>query len=195
MNLALLFSRLAVYKSNPFIGHILKLNNPAERIKILLNTYIFFRIDDDTADAEFDSGSPQQRLNYIISRMDAMKSSSWDVNRPVDIITSQVLELAKSVGIEAELRKCLLMIFESLVFDARRIQNYRESGKREFLPRATHIDNFFRLDSLGTGQAMMLIFGDNPEDVSPETINYCVDFSDAVRMSYTLRDLVEDLRV
>jgi hypothetical protein len=194
MNLALLFSRLAVYKNNPFIGEILKLDNPSERIKILLNTYIFFRIDDDVADAEFESGTPQQRLDYIISRMDATKSSKWDTNRPVDAITSEVLELARSVGIEAELRKCLLMIFESLVFDARRIQDYRESGKRKFLPRVTHIENFFRLDSLGTGQAMMLIFGDKPEEASPDTINTCVDFSDAVRMSYSLRDLIEDIR-
>lgn len=172
----------------------MKLQDPTERIKILLNTYIFFRIDDDKADGEFESGTPHERLEYVISRMDATRLSKWDTNRAVDSITSEVLELARKVGIEKELRKCLLIIFESLVFDAKRINDYRESGKREFLPRMALIDNYFRLDSLGTGQAMMLIFGDRPEEASPETINACVDFSDAVRMSYTLRDLIEDVR-
>lgn len=194
MNLALLFSRLAVYKSNPFVWEILKLENPTERIKILLNTYIFFRIDDDKADWEFESWTPQERLEYVISRMDATRLSKWDTNRGVDSITADVLELARKVWIEKELRKCLLMIFESLAFDAKRIQEYRESWKREFIPRTVLIDNYFRLDSLGTGQAMMLIFGDKPEEASPETINACVDFSDAVRMSYSLRDLIEDIR-
>ena len=127
MNLALLFSRLAVYKSNPFVSEILKLQNPTERIKILLNTYIFFRIDDDRADGEFEAGTPQERLEYVISRMDATRISKWDTNRGVDFITAEVLELASKIGIEKELRKCLLMIFESLAFDAKRIQDYRES--------------------------------------------------------------------
>lgn len=57
------------------------------------------------------------------------------------------------------------------------------------------IDYYFRRDTLGTGQAMMYIFGNNPDEVSPETLKKCVDFSDAVRISYTLRDLIEDIRI
>ncbi len=194
MNWALLLSRLAVHNVHPMVDRVLKLENPSERLRILLNTYIFFRIDDDKTDWEFDEGSPQERLNYIIARMDATKTSKWDTTRSIDYITAEALQLARKVGIEKEMRWCLLMIFESLVFDAKRIQNFRSSGKRSFVPRTTLVENYFRLDSLGTGQAMMLIFWDKPEKISPETINMCVDFSDAVRISYTLRDLIEDIR-
>lgn len=194
MNWALLLSRLAVHNVHPMVDKILKLENPSERLRILLNTYIFFRIDDDKADGEFEEGSAQERLDYIIARMDATKTSKWNTTRSIDHLTAEVLQLAQKVGIEKEMRRCLLMIFESLVFDAKRIQDFRSSGKRTFIPRITLVENYFRLDSLGTGQAMMLIFWDKPEEVSPETINICVDFSDAVRMSYTLRDLIEDIR-
>lgn len=41
----------------------------------------------------------------------------------------------------------------------------------------------------------MHIFGNNPDEITPETLKKCVDFSDAVRISYTLRDFIEDIRI
>ena len=86
------------------VDKVLKLENPSERLRILLNTYIFFRIDDDKADGEFEEGSPQERLDYIIARMDATKTSKWDTTRSIDYLTAEALQLARKVGIEKEMR-------------------------------------------------------------------------------------------
>lgn len=195
MNLALLFTRFGIQGANPFVDGILKLDQPIERVKILMHSYTFFRFADDIADGEFGDGTPQERLDYIVARSEAMKLSSWDEVNAIDRKWAKALNLAKKIGKEEELRECYMRIYDSLGFDAKRVNDFSKTWKRIFFPRDQLIDYYFRRDTLGTGQAMMYIFGNNPDEVSPETLKKCVDFSDAVRISYTLRDLIEDIRI
>lgn len=51
------------------------------------------------------------------------------------------------------------------------------------------------MDTLGTGQAMLFIFGEKPEELPEEVVTLCTNYSDAVRMSYSLRDFLEDICV
>lgn len=102
--------------------------------------------------------------------------------------------LARKLGLERELRECFLQIFESLAFDAQRMAQFLEDGEPVFFPQKALIENYFRMDSLGTGKAMMYIFWDIPENIPTETIQHCIACSDAVRISYTVRDFIEDIR-
>ncbi len=155
MNLALMVSRLPLMKNSKF-SHLAFL---PERIKILLGTYIFFRIDDDRADGEFDTTmSPKERVEYILSRIEALKVGSWNTHRDINVFTHRIMLLARKLGLERELRECFLQIFESLAFDAQRMAQFLEDGEPVFFPQETLIENYFRMDSLGTGKAMMYIF-------------------------------------
>lgn len=84
MNLALIFTRFGVQGVNPFVDGVLKLNQPIERVKILMHSYAFFRFADDIADGEYGDGTPQERLDYIVARSEAMKLSSWDEVNAID---------------------------------------------------------------------------------------------------------------
>ncbi len=191
MNLALMVSRFPLMKHQKFTS----LSFLPERIRILLETYIFFRIDDDRADWEFDTHmSPTDRVRYIMSRLEACRTWSWSTDKDINMIMTRVMRLAQKLGIEKELRDCFLKIFESLAFDARRMNEFECNNVLTFFPQETLIENYFRMDSLGTGAAMMYIFWDRPEDIPPETIQQCTTCSDAVRMSYTIRDFLEDIR-
>ncbi len=171
LNLALLVSRLPVMKSTkfarvPILNKVREMqilgqrtNLFRERIRVLLDTYTFFRKDDDIADGEYNPNmSPVERVEYIEARIDALKTESWNIHDDINTLTHRALALAKKLGVERELRECFLYIFESLAFDARRIAQFSEDNKPIFFSQEVLTESYFRMDSLGTGQAFMHIF-------------------------------------
>lgn len=154
--------------------------------------YAWLRIVDDRIDGDMDL-IDTDILWYAEKRfhiLNALARPDFSPETPEDTLLQETLRIARENGKEMEIKQSIQMILESMIFDAKRIKRFRETGRLEFLPREELEQHFYNLDIVGTGIGMLVYLGS--KNIA-EDLKKLHNIGRACRIEYNLNDFVEDI--
>ena len=122
--------------------------------------------------------------------MNALTHPDFSPETPEDTLLQETLRIARENGKEMEIKQSIQMILESMIFDAKRIKRFGETGRLEFLPREELEQHFYNLDIVGTGIGMLVYLGSKN---IVEDLKKLHNIGRACRIEYNLNDFVEDI--
>ncbi len=161
--------------------------------KLLPITYAVCRIVDDYIDGDFKDVQDRPKVPYVEARIAFLNACIWDncpeQKTPEDKLFGYMFSLISDETETKRLQLATSKIVESMLFDAKRIEAYKKTGKLEFPLARNLLDHFVLMDVNGTGgglSALIHLWDDTADIVRTVGI--------ACRIEYSLEDLPEDIR-
>ncbi len=158
------------------------------RGNLLVSYYVLNRFIDDIVDKDAElPTSAGSREEYVEQRL-AFASNPVSPLDTADFLTLYCYQQAAKLGFS--IYEETLSIFQSMLFDAKRIEATESKGVGLIFPEQELMHNFYLCDIEGTGKALLKLLGDASERVS-----LVVPIGIADRIKLTLKDLVADVKV
>ena len=162
--------------------------------KILPLTYAVCRIIDDYIDGDFRDVWDSDKIVYINNRLRFLDASiSWiqcSPESPEDTIFRMMFSLTHGEDTTRRIQMATKRIVQSMLFDAERLEKYKQTWDLEFPKAQDLFEHFTLMDVLWTGDglsALIRLWDGTAESVRSVGI--------ACRIEYTLHDLPDDIRV
>ncbi|MFA5948114.1 MAG: hypothetical protein WC806_04025 [Candidatus Gracilibacteria bacterium] len=173
-----------------FNGGILKLPNAPERIEVLNKVYVACRILDDAIDGDSPNKlSAEETLTYATDVVDNFKNGKVDTRNAVDVFLGDAMKKCEEIGIDIKAQ--VLLVLESVKFDAGRRSEFLKTGTPKFYPESQLAEYYCRLDIEGTVGACLEI---TDEGDSKKNRDLIAPLAISARDFYDVRDLAKEVR-
>ncbi len=159
-----------------------------ERKNLFRYSYGFFRNLDDMADGDIEPPAGFTSSSYIEDILKFIRDPSSDP-APTDSFKLSYLAMTELAGKDGlTIQHESVQLLESLLFDAKRAEAFKQSGKLQTKTKEELEDYFFKRDIEGTVRLQLKIYGDDPEHAI-----WLRAAADAIRITYDIRDFSDDI--
>jgi hypothetical protein len=169
---------------------LLQVSDSPERLEILNKVYTACRILDDAVDGD----SPQKlsadhTLIYATDAVAHFRDESFDNRNAVDVFLKDALDKCHEIGLD--IKGQVLLVLESVQFDAERRAEFLRAGKPRFYSEDELSEYYHRLDIEGTVGACLEL---TAEGDCPSNQLLVTPLATASRYFYDIRDLAKEVR-
>jgi hypothetical protein len=169
-----------------------------ERGEFLESFYMAMRWIDDVVDGDHPlPEGVENRVVYAVDRQ-AFAKNPQNPTDPADFILAYAYEMGKRFG--QDFRPEAEAIIGSMLFDARRAEDFGRDGTYQIFPAAELGHYFHELDITGTVRGMLKVYaedrmrGRSTEEALAAKEKALWPLSMATRIYYDIRDIIPDLR-
>lgn len=158
------------------------------RGNLLVSFYVLNRFVDDIVDKDAPlPSSARSRQDYVEQRL-AFASNPVLPKDTADFLMLYCYQQAARLGFS--ISEETLSIFQSMLFDAKRVEAAARNGAGTIFSEQEIMHNFYLCDVEGTGKGLLKLLGD-----SPKRIPLVIPMGIADRIKLTLKDMIADVKV